>query len=110
MEKFAFLFRGGLVTESPQEMQSNMQKWYSWVEKLRKEGTYVAGEPLSPGGRKISGTSKTVTDGPFTEAKDVIGGFFIVNANSYEEAVEMAKDCPDYGHGGTVEVRQVMKM
>ena len=87
-----------------------MQKWLDWVEKLRKEGKYVGGEPLHAGGKKIAGVNKVVTDGPFTEAKDIIGGFFIVNAASYEEAVKIAGDCPDYPYGGTVEVRQVMKM
>jgi hypothetical protein len=110
MEKFAFLFRGGLNSESPEVMQKHMQKWFEWVERLRKDGTYLAGEPLHPGGKKIAGANKAITDGPFTEAKDIIGGFFIVNAKDYSDAVEIAKDCPDYTHGGTVEVRQVMKM
>ena len=110
MEKFALLFRGGLSSESPEVMQKHMQKWYAWVEKLRKYGTYLAGEPLLPGGKKIAGANKTVTDGPFTETKDIIGGFFIINAKSYNEAVAIANECPDYAHGGTVEVRQVMKM
>jgi len=110
MEKFAFLFRGGLNSESPEVMQKHMQKWFEWVEKLRKNGTYLAGEPLHPGGKQIAGSNKAITDGPFTEAKDIIGGFFIVSAKDYGDAVEIAKDCPDYSHGGTVEVRQVMKM
>ncbi len=110
MEKFAFLFHGSRGPESPEVMQSHMQKWLDWVEKLRKEGKYLAGEPLLPGGKKVAGSNKKVTDGPFTEAKDIIGGFFIVNANNYDEAVEIAKDCPDYNFGGTVEVRQVAKM
>ena len=110
MEKFAFLFHGGRGAESPEVMQSRMQKWFVWVEQLRKDGTYVAGEPLHEGGRKVTGPGKVVTDGPFTEAKDIIGGFIIVNANNYNEAVVMAKDYPDYNNGGTVEIRQVMKM
>jgi hypothetical protein len=110
MERFMFLFRGGLQSQSPDEMQNHMQKWFAWVEKLKNEGKYLAGEPLNPGGKMIAGSKKSVTDGPFTEGKEVIGGFFIVNAKSYDDAVEMAKDCPDYNFGGTVEVRQVMKM
>lgn len=105
-----FLFRGGLQSESPEEMQNHMQKWFAWVEKLKKEGKYLAGEPLNPGGRTVTGAKKTVTDGPFTEGKDIIGGFFLVSAKSYDEAVTMAKDCPDYNYGGSVEVREVMKM
>ncbi len=105
-----FLFRGGLQSESPDEMQKHMQKWLAWVEELKKKGQYLSGEPLNPGGKTVKGAKKSVTDGPFTEGKEVIGGFFIVNAKSYDEAVEMAKDCPDFNYGGTVEVRQVMKM
>lgn len=105
------IFHGGVnPNSSPEAMQDNMGKWMAWIEKLNKEGQYVAGEPLMPGGKLISGTSKTITDGPYTEGKEVVGGFFIVNANTMDEAVEIAKDCPDYAHGGSVQVRQVMKM
>ena len=110
MEKFAFLFHGGRGSESPEVMQSRMQQWFVWVEKLRKEGKYLSGEPLHEGGKKVTGSGKIVTDGPFTEAKDMIGGFFIVSAINYDEAVEMAKDYPDFNKGGTMEIRQVMKM
>ncbi len=110
MERFMYLFRGGLQSESPEEMQKHMQKWFAWIEELKKKGKYLSGEPLNPGGKTVSGPKKSVTDGPFTEGKEVIGGFFIVNAKSYDDAVEMAKDCPDFNYGGTVEVREVMKM
>ena len=80
MEKFMLIFQGGTNPgQSPQDMQSHMGKWMAWVEKLNKEGKYVAGEPLTPGGKLIKGPKKTVTDGPFTEGKEVVGGFFIVN-------------------------------
>lgn len=110
MEKFMYLFRGGMPTESPEVMQANMQEWLDWVDKLRKEGKYLAGEPLLPGGKTITGAKKAVTDGPYAEGKELVGGFFIVEAKDYDAAVEMAKDCPDYKHGGSVEIRQVMKM
>ena len=54
--------------------------------------------------------AKSVTDGPYTEGKEVVGGFFIVNAKDIDEAVELAKDCPDLEHGSKVQVRQVMKI
>jgi hypothetical protein len=110
MEKFIYLFRGGMGNGSPEIMQSQMQKWLEWIERLTREGKYLAGEPLMPGGKQLAGTQKTVTDGPFVEGKEVVGGFFMINASSYEEAVEIAKDFPEYNYGGTVEVRQVMKM
>jgi hypothetical protein len=110
MEKFMYLFRGGMADGSAENMQAHMQKWYAWIEKLKKENKYLAGEPLLPGGKSITTPKKTVTDGPFVEGKDLIGGFFLVAAKNYDEAVEIAKDCPDYQFGGSVEVRQVMKM
>ena len=83
-------------------------------EEALKAGTMRGNGGLKPtdaGARvRLSGGKITVIDGPFTEAKDIIGGFFIVNAKNYDAAVEIAKDCPDYNHGGTVEVRLVMKM
>jgi hypothetical protein len=111
MEKFMLIFQGGMGNDrSPEAIQSQMGKWMAWIEKLNKEGKYVAGEPLVPGGKLISGVNKTVTDGPFTEGKEVVGGFFIVNASNWDEAIEISKDYPDYELGGAVQVRQVMKL
>jgi hypothetical protein len=111
MEKFMLIFQGGqLEGLSPEAMEAQMGKWMAWVERLNKEGRYVSGEPLLPGGKLVTGTKKTVTDGPYTEGKEVVGGYFVVNAGNMEEAVEIAKDCPDYEYGGSVQVRQVMKL
>ena len=76
MEKFALLFRGGLDSPSPEVMQKHMQKWLDWVDRLSKEGKYLAGEPLIPGGKWVAGKNKSVTDGPFTEAKDIMAKSF----------------------------------
>lgn len=106
-----FLFRGGDLSKlSPQQQEAQMQKWFAWVEKLTKEHRYLSGEPLLPGGKTITGPKKIVTDGPFTESKEVIGGFFIVHAKNLEEAVKMANDYPDYELGGSIEVREVQKL
>ncbi|TMI62507.1 MAG: hypothetical protein E6H07_13900 [Bacteroidetes bacterium] len=111
MEKFMFIFQGSEPTErSPEAMQAHMGKWIAWIDNLAKAGKYVAGEPLFPGGKLVSGKNKPVIDGPYTEGKEVVGGFFIVNAESMDEAVEMSKDCPDFEIGCSVQVRQVMKM
>jgi hypothetical protein len=113
MEKFMLIFQGGQLPENqrtPENMQANMGKWMAWIDKLAKAGKYVAGEPLLPGGKIVSGPNKTVTDGPFTEGKEIVGGFFIVNAANYEEAVSICNDYPDYGNGGKIQVRQIMKM
>lgn len=112
MEKFMLIFHGGQLDGlSPEEIQAHMGKWFAWVDKLNKSEKYVSGEPLLPGGKLVSGKSgKSVTDGPYTEGKEVVGGYFIVNAADYDEAVSISKECPDFDFGGTVQVRQVMKM
>lgn len=105
------IFQGGTSTLSPEEMQQSMGKWMTWIENLNKNGQYVSGEPLIPGGKLVSGASgKSVTDGPYTEGKEVVGGYFIVNAKDMNEAAEISKNCPDLDYGGSVQVRQVMKM
>lgn len=112
MEKFMLIFHGGQPAGmSPEEMQAHMGKWYAWIEKLNKTNQYVSGEPLHPGGKLLSGKAgKSVTDGPYTEGKEVVGGFFIINAKDYDEAIALCKDYPDYDLGGSIQVRQVMKM
>lgn len=105
------IFQGGVSPDaSPEAMQDNMGKWLAWVNKLAAAGKYVSGEPLLPGGKVIKGNSKNVVDGPFTEGKEIVGGYFIVNAEDYDEAVALCEDYPDYESGGTIHVRQVMKM
>ena len=105
-----FIFFGGDPSHlSPEAQQAHMGKWFAWVEKLRKEQRYLGGEALLPGGKTIKGLKKAVTDGPFAESKEIVGGYFVVNAKSLDEAVQIAKECPDYELGGIVEVREVMK-
>jgi hypothetical protein len=111
MEKFMYLFvENGMsdVQPSPEQMQAEMQKWFAWIEKLQDR--YISGEPLLPTGKIVKGTNKVVTDGPFTESKELVSGFFIVKAKDLNEATEMAKDCPVFEHGGTVAVRPVQKI
>jgi hypothetical protein len=68
------------------------------------------GQPLEPTGKVVSGKQKTVTDGPYAEAKDLVGGFTLVEARDLSQAAELSKGCPIFDNGGTVEVRPVMKM
>jgi hypothetical protein len=111
MKDFMLIFIGGsdAMNLSPEEMQNHMGKWFGWIDKLKASNKYVAGEALTPGGKTVKGKKPIVTDGPFAESKEIVGGFFIVKANSLEEATEIAKDCPDLPLNGTVEVREVMK-
>ena len=113
MEKFMLIFHGGNSQEfeaSPDLMEAHMGKWMAWIEKLRQNDHYLAGEPLLPGGKLITGKKKTVTDGPYTEGKEIVGGYFIIQAKNYDEAVQLCDDYPDFDHGGSIQVRQVMKI
>ncbi|MCI0706867.1 MAG: YciI family protein [Ignavibacteriae bacterium] len=106
---YMFIFHGGSYDGlSPDEVQKNMEKWFGWIEKLRNKGVYKAGEALEKTGKMLSQKNgKYIVDGPFAESKELVGGFFIVEAGSLDEAVEMAKDYPDFSNGGSVQVREV---
>ncbi|MEM7229093.1 MAG: YciI family protein [Planctomycetota bacterium] len=95
---------------TPEQMQQIVQRYNDWAGKLAQEGRMVAGEKLTDEPGKVmrrSGNDTTVTDGPFSETKEVFGGFFIIHANSYEDAVAVSQDCPHLEHGGTIELRAV---
>jgi hypothetical protein len=114
MEKFMYLFRGGenhaYNAKDSEAARKNMQAWMTWMEDLGKKGILVGGEPLQPVGKQINGYKKVVTDGPFVEAKEMVGGFLIVNAKDIEEAVEISKGCPIFEENGRLEVRPVQSM
>ena len=112
MSEFVYLYRGGDRPEaSPEQMQQQMQKWGAWFKELGDKGHLKnLGQPLERTGKLVRGKQKTVTDGPFAEAKDVVGGYSIVEAKDISHAVELAMGCPIFANGGDVEVRPVMKM
>jgi hypothetical protein len=91
--------------------QEEMSRMGQLIEKGMKDGTLLATEgclPSALGARvRFSGGKLTVTDGPFTEAKEVIGGFAILRANSKAEAIEMAKNFLQVAGEGECELRQV---
>lgn len=111
MGEFVFLYRGGERPASPAEGQKVMQKWMAWFTDLAENGHVVdRGQPLENSGKVIHSGSKIITDGPFAEAKDAVGGYTLIRANDVTQAAELAKGCPILESGGQVEVRPVMKM
>jgi hypothetical protein len=112
MSEFLYLYRGAVRGGSPEEMQQRMQKWMAWMKELAAKGHIKdQGQPLERTGKVVKGKQKTVTDGPFAEAKDVVGGYTLIEARDLEQAVELSKGCPIFdAEGATVEVRPVMKM
>jgi hypothetical protein len=109
MSEFAFLFRGGdPAAQSPEQMQKSMQKWLAWFRELKDKG-YMKdpGHPLERTGRVVKGGRKSVHDGPFAEAKDVINGYILVEAEDMSRAIELSKGCPILESDGSVEVRPI---
>jgi len=104
--EYLLLFRGTNWPKdlSPEEIQYNIAKFSSWFERLKNEGTFKSGHPLEHNGKIVAGRN-VVTDGPFAESKEAIAGFFIIQVDTLEEAVEIAKNCPGLDYGQTVEVR-----
>ena len=68
------------------------------------------GQPREHTGKLVKGKQKTVTDGPFAEAKDIVGGYTLIEARDLDQAVELSKGCPIFEFEGAVEVRPVMKL
>ncbi len=108
-----YLFRGGDFhsgKQNPEEMQTHMEKFGKWMGELAQKGALVGGDPLHKEGMQVIGTKKTVTDGPFIEAKELVGGYVIVNAKDIQDAVEISKGCPILDVDGKIEVRRVMNV
>jgi hypothetical protein len=108
MAKFLFIYRSGKDARTgmtPEDMQQMLQKWNAWIaEGLRKGWMLEAGDALKQDGRVVK-AKNVVTDGPFVEAKEIVGGFSITQADTLDAAAELAGGCPVLLRGGSVEVR-----
>lgn len=113
MKEFLLIFRNennGGPKASPEEMQASMKKWMDWM------GGIAAQDKLVDRGNRLDGAGKVVkpnhviTDGPYTEIKETIGGYTVIRASSLAEAAELADGCPILAVGGNVEVREIMAM
>src|SRR5262249_43146517 len=114
MNEFALLFRrertGSDAQPSPQQMQELLKQWQNWMSDIASQNKLA-----SPGNRlgsegKVVKPKNIVSDGPYVELKESIGGYILVRAKSIDEAAELAKGCPILAVGGNVEVRPVVAM
>ena len=95
---------------SPEDLEKIIGEYMAWRKELEAEGKFAGGQKLrDEGGRHLAGWNGDfrVTDGPYAEAKEVIGGFFAINAADYNEAVEISKACPHLKYGGRIELREI---
>lgn len=114
MAEFLLLFRGGdgaTVQQSPEKWQVHMQKWMQWMADLKEQGKFIGAQPLTPTGKTVRGSNKVVSDGPFMEGKEMVGGYLACKASSYDEAVAISKGCPILEfENGIVEVREIKEL
>lgn len=112
MDQYALIMRhedGGKVA-SPEQMESWMKQTMDWIGGIAAQNKFVGGTGLPFDDARVVHAGNVVTNGPFGDIKETIGGFITVKAESVEEAVEFAKGCPVLqGEGNTVEVRRIAR-
>jgi hypothetical protein len=108
---YLLLFRGGANPEdmSAEQMQATMHNWMSWMKGLKKSKQLTLGHPLQDGGKVLSG-AKGKKVAAFQDTPDSIGGYLVIKAKSLAEATKIAKGCPIFNNGGTVELRSIQQM
>ena len=113
MSRFLVLLRdepSGFASLSPAEMQAAIEKYIAWGERIRASGHMVLGEKLTDGsGRVVRDPSAIVSDGPYAEAREIVGGVYILEAPDYDTAVRYMSDSPHLAFG-SIEVRQIEEL
>lgn len=112
MEEFALIFRheDGHKVASPEQIEIWMKQTMDWIGGIAAQNKFKSGTGLPFEDAKVVRPNNVVTNGPFGDIKETIGGFIIVKASSVDEAVELAKGCPILqGDGNSVEVRKIAK-
>src|SRR6476660_8504786 len=110
MEQYALIFRhqDGKKVASPEQIQIWMKQTMDWIGGIAAQNKFVAGNGLPFDDARVVNSKKMVTNGPFGDIKETLGGYIIVKAKSVDEAVEFAKGCPVLqGEGNSVEVRKI---
>jgi len=107
---YLLLFRNTtwLRERSPDEIQTTMTAWMDWFNGLIEDGRCKGGQSLAPEGKILSFTGNGVSDGPFTESKEAVAGYFLLHVAGLDEALEIARDCPGLPYGVTCEVRPLL--
>lgn len=110
MKQYLLLFRGGLnfATATPEEIQQAMMNWKTWMDELQAQGKLTPGNRLMKTGRVLTGKKRELTDGPYTEGKEIVGGYVSIAANDMDEATRIAHGCPIFNYDGIVEIREVI--
>lgn len=105
--------QGQFDGRSQDEMMRVIEEYSAWAAKMREEKRFAGGEKLTDDAGKVlrnKGGKIVVTDGPYAETKEVVGGYFAIIAKDYAEACEIARECPHLKYGGRVEVREIHQL
>lgn len=107
---YLLLFRGDewYTHSSAEEIQTAMTKFQDWFQSLEKKGVIKGGRPLQKSGKFVSGKGgRHVSDGPFAESKEAVGGYMMLSAGSFDEALAITKTAPMLEYGVTIELREL---
>jgi len=105
-----FRHQDGKAVASPEQIQAWMKQTMDWIAGIAAQNKFSGGNGLPFEDSRVVQSNKIVTNGPFGEIKETIGGYIIVKAETVDEAVEFAKGCPVLqGEGNTVEVRKIAR-
>lgn len=112
MQEFMMLFRhtpNPSFEPSPEELQASIKMWQDWIGGIAAQGKFSSTNQLGFEGKTLNADG-LVTDGPYAEVKEIIGGYIIIKAGNLDEALAIAKGCPILQIGGNVEVRNIMEI
>ena len=110
MKEFMMLFHSEPNPDfnpTPEEIQAEVKQWQDWIGGIAAQAKFVDSRALGFEGKTVS-KGGLVTDGPYVAAKEIVGGYLLVNAENLEEAVRLAEGCPVLAVGGKVEIRDIM--
>jgi len=114
MQEFLLVFRRNAVTPepvpSPEQLQSTMKAWQDWMGNIAAQNKLVSsGNRLGSDG-KVLKKGNVVTNGPYVETKEAIGGYMLLRAESLDEAAELSRSCPIFAMEGSLEIRSLIPM
>lgn len=110
MQEFMMLFRSEINMEfqpTAEQVQAEVKRWNDWIGGIAAQGKFIKSDALGYTGRTIT-KDAVVTDGPYAEAKEIVGGYILIKAADLDEAAQLAQGCPILEDGGKVEIRDVM--
>ena len=112
MAEFMMIFRNDYNPDfkaSPEQMQASIKQWQDWIGGIAAQGKFINTNRLGLEAKTLK-ANHMVTDGPYAEVKEIVGGYVLVRAENLEEALGLADACPILSIGGSVEIRNIMSI